>query len=180
MAETKNSKEVTSGDSGPKVYLVAVVAANGIIGANNRMPWHLPEDLKHFKELTLGHPVIMGRKTWESILATLGKPLPGRESIVVSRQRGLELPGASMAASVEAAIAMCAGESVAFVIGGGELYAAALPYADGMVLTEIKRDYAGDTRFPDYDHGAFREAQRLPRVSATGLEFDLVRYDRVQ
>src|SRR3954469_16437473 len=98
---------------GPRIYLVAAVASNGIIGANGKLPWHLPEDLQHFKRLTLGHPVIMGRRTWES----LGRALPGRENIVVSRTPGYEAPGAAVATSLGAAIALCAGEKVAFVIG---------------------------------------------------------------
>jgi dihydrofolate reductase len=164
--------------TGSRVYLVAAVAANGVIGANNGMPWHLPEDLKHFKALTLGHPVIMGRKTFDSILATLGKPLPGRENIVVSRQAGLEIEGASIASSIEGALAFCIGEPVVFVIGGGEIYKAALPLADGLVMTEIRKDFAGDTKFPDYDRSAFRETQRKPQVSANGLAFDFVLYER--
>src|SRR5512145_2509488 len=100
----------------PRVFLVAAVAANGVIGAEGRLPWRLPEDLRHFKALTLGHPVIMGRKTWES----LGQPLPGRENIVVTRSAGYQAPGAHVAASLEAALALCAGEPVAFVIGGEE------------------------------------------------------------
>ena len=179
MGAAKESKEVTSGDTGTRVYLVAVVAANGIIGERNRMPWHLPEDLKHFKALTLGHPVIMGRKTWESILGSLGKPLPDRENIVVSRQAGLEIAGASVASSIEGAIAMCFGEPVAFVIGGSEIFRAALPLADGLALTEIKKDYAGDTKFPDFERSAFRETQRHAHVSSTGLPFDFVFYERV-
>ena len=180
MSAAKNSKEVTLGGDETKLYLVAAVAANGVIGAGNRMPWHLPEDLRHFKQLTLGHPVIMGRKTWESILASLGKPLPGRENIVVTRQRGLEIPGAGVAASIEAALAMCAGESVAFVIGGGELYRAALPLAEGIVLTEIGSDFAGDTLFPPFERSAFRETQREAQVSSTGLRFDFVLYQRIR
>src|SRR5258706_15010733 len=93
-----------------RIYLVAAVAKNGVIGAHGELPWHLPEDLRHFKKLTLGHPVIMGRRTWQS----LGKPLPGRENIVVSRNSGFEAPGASVAATLEAAVALCAGEAVAF------------------------------------------------------------------
>ena len=120
----------------PRVYLVAAVAANGVIGAGGKLPWRLPEDLRHFKALTLGHPVIMGRRTWESLAL---RPLPGRENIVVTRSPGYEAPGAHVAASLEAALALCAGEAVAFVIGGGELYQAALPLADGLVLTEIGR-----------------------------------------
>ena len=158
----------------PRVYLVAAVAANGVIGGNGTLPWHLPEDLKHFKALTLGHPVVMGRKTWVS----LGKPLPGRENIVVTRSPGLEAPGASVASSLDAALALCAGEPVVFVIGGGELYAAALPIADGLVLTEIQRDFAGDVRFPDFDRSAWRETQRQPQTGADNLRFDFVLYER--
>jgi dihydrofolate reductase len=157
-----------------RVYLVAAVAANGVIGANGKLPWHLPEDLKHFKALTLGHPVIMGRKTWES----LGKPLPGRENIVVTRAPGYDAPGASVASSLESALAFCAGEPVAFVIGGGELYADALPLAQGLVLTEIQRDYAGDARFPAIDRAQWHETQRKPQTGADGLRFDFVLYER--
>jgi dihydrofolate reductase len=159
----------------PRIYLVAAVAANGVIGAGGRIPWHLPEDLKHFRSLTLGHAVIMGRRTWES----LGKPLPGRENIVVTRRPGYEAPGACVAASLEAALALCRGEPVVFVIGGAELYAAALPLAHGLVLTEIQRDYEGDVRFPEWDRACWRETQRKPQTGADGLRFDFVLYERV-
>ena len=159
---------------GPRLYLVAAVAANGIIGANGKLPWHLPEDLKHFKQLTLGHPVIMGRKTWES----LGRPLPSRENIVISRKPSFDAPGAAVAASLEGAIALCAGEKVAFVIGGHDIFAASLPLAAGLVLTEIRRDYPGDVRFPDYDRSQWREAQREAHTSADGVRFDFVLYER--
>src|ERR1051325_9272286 len=135
-----------SHNNGPRVYLVAAVAANGIIGVDGRLPWHLPEDLKHFKRLTLGHPVIMGRRTWES----LGRPLPGRENIVVSRGAGCDARGGAVANSLEGALALCAGEPVAFVIGGQQLFAESLPLAAGLVMTEIQRDYEGDTWFPAY------------------------------
>ncbi len=158
----------------PRIYLVAAVAANGIIGAGGRLPWRLPEDLKHFKHLTMGHPVIMGRRTWES----LGGPLPGRENIVVSTRRGYEAPGAAVASSLDAALALCADEPVAFVIGGARLFEAALPLASGLVMTEIKRDYAGDTRFPEYDRSQWRESQREPHTAADGTRFDFVLYER--
>ena len=157
-----------------RIYLIAAVAKNGVIGADGGMPWHLPEDLKHFRKTTLGHPVIMGRRTWES----LGKPLPGRENIVVSRTPGFEAPGASVAATLEAAIALCTGEPVAFVIGGAQLYAAALPLADGIVLTEIERDYVGDTRFPAWDRRGWRETQREAHATLEGMRFDFVLYER--
>jgi len=156
-----------------RLYLVAAVASNGVIGKDGGMPWRLPEDLKHFKNLTLGHPVIMGRKTWQS----LGKALPGRENIVVTRQPGYEAPGAAVASSLDAALALCAGESTAFVIGGGELYAAALPLAAGLVITEIQRDYEGDARFPQYDHSRWKETQRERHVAADGTKFDFVLYE---
>ena len=168
-----NHPSVASGTT--RIYLVAALARNGVIGAQGKMPWHLPEDLKHFKQLTLGHPVLMGRRTWDS----LGKPLPGRENIVISRTPGYEAPGASVASTFEAAIALCTGEPVVFVIGGAEIYAAALPLADGLVLTEIDRDYEGDTRFPDWDRKAWRVSQKETHTAANGVRFDLVLYERV-
>lgn len=163
-----------SHNSGPRVYLVAAVASNGVIGAKGQLPWHLPEDLKFFKELTLGHPVIMGRKTWESLKT---RPLPGRENIVVTRQAGYAAPGAAVAASLDGALALCAGEPVAFVIGGEQLFAQSLPAAAGLVLTEIARPYEGDTRFPEYDRSRWKEAQRERHVARDGTKFDFVRYE---
>ncbi len=162
------------GQTPTRIYLVAAVARNGVIGAHGKLPWRLPQDLQHFKRLTLGHPIIMGRRTWES----LGRLLPDREHIVVSRRAGYEAPGASVAASLPAAIALCAGEPVAFVIGGAEIYAAALPLADGLVLTEIDRDYEGDTRFPEWDRKGWRVAQKEAHTAADGVRFDFVLYER--
>lgn len=158
----------------PHIYLLAAVAANGIIGANGRLPWRLPEDLKHFKRLTMGYPVIMGRRTWES----LPGPLPGRENIVVTRTPGYEAQGAAVASSLGAAIALCAGEKLAFVIGGTQLFAEALPIASGLVMTEIQRDYEGDTWFPQWDRSQWRETQREAHSAADGTKFDFVLYER--
>jgi dihydrofolate reductase len=158
----------------PRIFLVAAVAANGIIGAAGKLPWHLPEDLKHFKRLTLGRPVIMGRRTWES----LPGPLAGRENIVVSTRAGYQAPGAAVASSLEAALALCAGEDVAFVIGGSRLFQESIPIASGLVLTEIKKDYPGDTWFPDWDRSQWRESQRESHVAAGGTKFDFVLYER--
>ena len=169
MSRTHDDAEVA-----PRVILVAAIAANRVIGVQGRMPWHLPEDLKHFKSLTFGHPVIMGRRTWESI----GQPLPGRENIVVTRRRDYAAPGASIASSLEAALALCAGAPLAFVIGGSELYAAALHCADGLVLTEIQREFQGDTCFPEYDRRAWRETQRERHTAADGMRFDFVLYEK--
>jgi dihydrofolate reductase len=157
-----------------KLYLVAAVAANGIIGANGKLPWHLPEDLKHFKRVTLGHPVIMGRNTWESLKG----PLPGRENIVVTRRAGYAAPGAAVASSLEAALALCAGESIACVIGGTQIFKEALPVASGLVMTEIKQDFPGDTWFPDYDRSQWRETQREAHTAANGMRFDFVLYEK--
>jgi dihydrofolate reductase len=162
--------------AGPRVYLVAAVASNRVIGVDGKLPWHLPEDLKHFKALTLGHPVIMGRRTWES----LGKPLPGRENVVVTRTPGYEAPGAGVASSLEHAVALCAGEPIVFVIGGEKLYEAALEFADGLVLTEIKKEFAGDARFPEFDRSRWRETQRKAHRAADGTPFDFVLYERVR
>jgi dihydrofolate reductase len=161
--------------SAPAIYLVAAVAANGIIGAKGKLPWHFPEELQHFKRLTMGHPIIMGRRTWESLRG----PLPGRENIVVTRRAGYEAPGAAVANSLDAALALCLDERVAFVIGGTRLFEAALPLARGMVLTEIHRDYEGDTRFPAYERSRWRETQREAHAAADGTRFDYVLYERV-
>jgi dihydrofolate reductase len=157
---------------GTQIYLVAAVAANGVIGHDGQLPWSLPEDLKHFKRLTLGHPIVMGRRTWES----LGRALPGRDNIVVTRTVGYDAPGAAVASSLEAALALCTGEPVAFVIGGQQLFAESLPLAAGLVLTEIHRDYEGDTWFPPYDRSRWQETQREPHTAADGTKFDFVLY----
>jgi len=160
-------------DASPKIYLVAAVASNGVIGRNGQLPWHLPEDLKHFKRLTLGHPVIMGRRTWES----LPSALPGRDNIVVTSQPGYDAPGAAVASSLESALALCAGEPVAFVIGGSRLFEESLPMAAGLVMTEIHRDYEGDTWFPRYERSRWRESQREHHVTVDGMKFDFVLYE---
>jgi dihydrofolate reductase len=157
-----------------RIHIVVAIANNGVIGANGTLPWRLPEDLKHFKRVTLGHPIIMGRRTWES----LGKPLPGRPHIVVSRRAGFEAPGAQVAASFEAALALCRDAPVACVIGGSELFAAALPIADCLIVTEIHKDYAGDTYFPEWDRKAWRVAQKETHTSADGVRFDFVWYEK--
>ena len=157
----------------PRVDLIAAVARNRVIGARGGMPWHLPGDLRHFKATTLGHPVIMGRRTWDS----LGKPLPGRENIVVTRRRDAQIPGALVAGSLQEALSLSQGHDRVFVIGGAEIYALALPFADGLVLTEIDRDFDGDTMFPEWDRAAFRETRREAQA-AEGLRYDFVQYDR--
>lgn len=130
-----------------KVILIAAVARNGVIGRDGKLPWHLPEDLKRFKRATSGHAVIMGRRTWESI----GKPLPDRRNVVVTRNAGFPLPeGVRRADSLPAALSICreAGEEKAFVIGGASLYKEALEVADGFLATWVEREVEGDAFFP--------------------------------
>lgn len=138
------------------VSCVVAVARNGVIGRDNAMPWRLPDDLAHFKALTLGKPVIMGRLTWES----LGRPLPGRHNIVVTRNPGYVAAGASVVGSLDAAFAAAGAVPEAVVIGGGELYARALPRTDVIHLTEVDATPPGDTRFPPLDPAQWRETWR--------------------
>ena len=156
--------------------LIAAVARNGVIGQDNRLPWHLPADLKHFKALTTGHAVIMGRKTWESLPEKF-RPLPGRQNIVVTRNAGYAASGATVVNSLADAVAAASG-SEAFVIGGAELYQAALGLADRLELTEIARDYDGDTVFPTRDPAQWRETARESQRDDNGLDFAFVSYAR--
>lgn len=160
-----------------RVNLIAALAENGVIGVKNRLPWRLPEDLAHFKTVTLGHPVVMGRKTFES----LGRPLPGRRNIVITRTPGWHAAGAEAAASLDAALALCSGAPEVFVIGGAEIYALALPLADRLFLTEVAVAPEGDARFPEFDRSRFRVSARTPRRGALGdpLEFAFVVYERL-
>ena len=162
----------------PRVSLIAALARNRVIGRNNAMPWHLPADLKRFKALTLGHPVIMGRKTWDSILATLGKPLPGRTSIVLTRKPGAALPGATVVDSMAAAIAAAGTVNEVCVIGGAEIYALALPLADRLHLTQIDADVEGDTFFPAFSDGAFVETSREAGPAHADWQYEFAIYDR--
>ncbi len=165
-----------------ELVLIAAVAKNGVIGKDNALPWHLPEDLKHFKALTTGHAVIMGRKTWESLPARF-RPLPDRLNIVVTRNPGYSAPGATVVHSLAEAQKVGAGGTAPvslFVIGGAELYAHALPQAMRLELTEIDVDAEGDARFPDFDRALWREMQRHSGISADGLRYAFVRYERTQ
>jgi dihydrofolate reductase len=138
------------------VSLIAALAANRVIGRANAIPWDLPADRRRFRELTMGHLLIMGRRTWESI----GRPLPGRETIVVSRQVGYRAEGARVARSLAEALALAEGEGEVFICGGGQLYAEALPLADRLYLTELAITVAGDTFFPELPAGQFSEVAR--------------------
>lgn len=158
----------------PLLTLIAAVAANGVIGKDNKLPWRLPEDLKRFKALTMGHPMIMGRKTWESLPGRL----PGRPHIVVSRNPDYRADGATVVNSLAAAIAAAGDTDEVFVIGGGELYAQALAEADRLQLTEIAADFDGDARFPAVDRRRWREAARETHRSEAGFDYHFVTYAR--
>ncbi len=157
----------------PTFSLISAVAKNRVIGINNTLPWRLPEDLQHFKRLTLGHHIIMGRKTFES----LGRPLPGRTSVVISRDAAYALPeGCLLAGSIAEALSLCGDDPEVFCIGGAQLYAQALPLADRLYLTEIDADFEGDAWFPEFDRGLWHETAREAQVSAGGLPYAFVTY----
>lgn len=143
-----------------KLSLIVAYARNGVIGRDNALPWRLPEDLAFFKRTTTGHPVIMGRRTWDSI----GRPLPNRHNIVVTRNAQWHADGATRASSLRDALVLCADVPEAFVIGGSQIYAAALPLADAVIATEIDRDVAGDAHFPPLDSTDWVEVSREGRV----------------
>ena len=155
-----------------RLHLIYARAANGVIGHQGALPWHLPEDLAHFKRTTLGCPVIMGRKTWDS-LPTRFRPLPGRANIVVTRDAAWSAEGALVAHSLEAARGLCPPDSDAWVIGGAQIYAQALTLASSVVVTEIAQDFEGDAFAPEL--GLQRvETQRESHLSASGLRFAFV------
>ena len=159
-----------------RLGLIYARAANGVIGQGNQLPWHLPEDLAHFKRTTLGCPVIMGRKTWDSLPPRF-RPLPGRLNIVLTRETGWAAEGASVAHSLAAALALCPSGGQAWVIGGAQIYAQALPLASTVVVTEIGRDFEGDAFAPVLGP-EWREATREAHVSASSLPFAFVTYTR--
>jgi len=172
---------VTAGPSGPTgrppVAIVAAVASNGVIGRQGALPWRLPADLKHFRTLTTGHAIVMGRRTFESLPGAL----PGRQNIVVTSNGAYVAPGAETAASLDAALARVVLPAPAYCIGGAALYRAALAIADTLHLTEIERSFEGDVRFPDRDRADWTEVSRERHVDeASGLAYAFVRYTRVR
>jgi dihydrofolate reductase len=162
------------------ISLIAAVARNGAIGKDNQLLWHLPEDMRYFRETTRGKPVIMGRRTWES-LPDAFRPLPGRHNVVVSRNATFQAPGATLVGSLNEAIQLT--EDTAdevFIIGGAELYRQALPAVQRLYLTEIASDFDGDVFFPPIQANDWTEISRSAAQSASGLEFSFVVYQRTQ
>jgi len=159
-----------------QLNLIFARAANGVIGHHNTLPWHLPEDMAHFKRLTMGCPVIMGRKTWDSLPPKF-RPLPGRVNIVVTRQIHWQAEGALAAHTIEQACALCPPESTAWVIGGAEVYAQALPLAAQAVVTEIEAAFEGDAFAPEFSPD-WTPTAREPHTSSSGLSFSFVTYQK--
>ena len=160
------------------INLIFARSANGVIGRDGSMPWHLPEDLAHFKRLTNGWPVIMGRKTWDSLPPKF-RPLPGRVNIVITRQQDWSAQGAKVAHGLAAALAFCNGFEEAWVIGGAQIYAEAEPLAVRAEVTEIAQHIEGDAFAPRLD-ASWLETFREPQASSTGLAFSFVSYSRPQ
>ncbi len=160
-----------------EIALIAAVARNGAIGRGNALLFDEPADQRHFRATTLACPVIMGRKTWDSLPPRF-RPLPGRRNVVVSRSAATRAIGAEVAPSLEQALALVADAPRAFVIGGAELYAQALPLAQTLVLTEIDADLEGDAFFPSWDRSLFEETSSAAAVTAAGVPYRFVTYTR--
>lgn len=156
------------------INVIAAMARNRVIGIRNTLPWRLPADLQHFKTLTMGHHIIMGRKTYESI----GKPLPGRTTVIVSRDADYRVRNCLTADSIDSAITACGADPEIFFVGGAELYGQVLPRADRLYLTEIQADYPGDAYFPAFDAKDWRETARQVHLSPDGLGYHFVTYQR--
>ena len=151
--------------------LIVALANNHVIGINNTLPWHLPEDLKRFRGLTMGHHIIMGRKTYES----LGRLLPGRTTIIVTRNKDYKAEGALLANNLQAALMLCTNDSEPFLIGGAELYKHGLNLANKLYITEVHADFVGDAFFSELDLNAWQLAEKKDHLSANGLQYsDLI------
>lgn len=161
-----------------RLSIIVAMAKNRVIGANNAIPWHLPGELKMFKTITMGHHIIMGRNTWKSI----GRLLPGRTTVIVTRQRDFCVPGAIIADSLDAALAACRTDDEIFVIGGAQLYAAALPRADRIYLTQVDADVKGDTLMPQFVLAQWRErsSRSFSADDKNPYNYKLTVYDRIQ
>ena len=158
----------------PKLSLIVAIAHDGVIGVNNTLPWHLPEDLKRFRALTMGHHIIMGRKTYDS----LNRLLPGRTTVIVTRNPHFKVEGALVSGSLQAALAQAAQDDEVFLIGGAELYREGLAQADRLYITEIDAHYAGDAFFPPFDKQQWQLVAEESHRSEQGLPFRYLTYER--
>lgn len=160
-----------------EIVLIAAVAKNGVIGGDNRLLWHVPEDLAHFKQLTQGHAVLMGRKTWDSLPPRF-RPLPGRRNLVLTRQKDWQAAGAETVTTVEAALNQVADLPTLFVIGGAEIYTQTLPLAQRLELTEVDLAPEGDAFFPPVSASEWFRETETSRISSTGVPVTFVSYRR--
>jgi len=160
-----------------KISIVVAMAANGVIGQNNELPWHLPADLKHFKQTTMGKPILMGRKTWESI----GRPLPGRTNIVITRDSTYSAAGCIVVHSVDAALTAAGEQDEVMVIGGAQLYRRLLPYAETIYLTRIHERFDGDTRFPEIPDAEWQQLERIDHEAdeKNPYDYSFIRLERL-
>jgi dihydrofolate reductase len=160
-----------------KISIVVAVAANGVIGRDNQLPWHLPADLRHFKQTTMGKPILMGRKTWESI----GRPLPGRTNIVITRDSGYAAAGCVVVNSIDEALMAAGSQHEIMLIGGAELYRQVLPRTDTIYLTRIHEDFEGDTVFPELSTSEWREVERTDQQPDENNPhaYSFIRLDRI-
>lgn len=157
-----------------KLSIIVAMSSNRVIGVNNTLPWHISDDLKHFKSLTTGHTIIMGRKTYESI----GRPLPNRRNIVISRNTEASYEGAEVVHSIEDAFSICKNDNEVFVIGGSNIYEQALSLVDYIYITEIKKSFSGDAFFPEINKQMWIESSRENHITNDGLEFSFVKYQK--
>ncbi|MEJ0021127.1 MAG: dihydrofolate reductase [Candidatus Doudnabacteria bacterium] len=159
-----------------RLTLVAAVAKNGVIGSQNSMPWYIPEDLKHFKDVTIGKTCLMGRNTFDSIMQKLGKPLPGRKNVVISRHTDWQVPdGVEVYSSVEDALENLQAEDEVMVTGGGQIYAQLIDQADKLIITHIHREIDGDVLFPEIDPAKWKKVSEKPHK-----EFSWTTYERIK
>ena len=156
-----------------EIVIIVAIAKNGVIGRDGQLPWHLPSDLQHFKKTTMGCPLIMGRKTFDSI----GRPLPGRDNIVLTRDRELRIPGCIVMHSIEDAVEHCKDQEKAFIIGGGDIFKRALPFTDTLIVTALERDVEGNVYFNPIDPDRFQEIHRLRCDEEE--PYHIIRYERI-
>jgi len=157
----------------PEFIIIVAIARNGVIGRNGLLPWHIPSDLKHFKKTTMDYPIIMGRKTFESI----GKPLPGRDNIVLTRDTSLSLPGCIVVHSIEDALDNCKDKEKVFIIGGADIFNISLPFTDTIIVTALEREVDGDVYFHEIDPAIFKQTES----AHYNIEepYSIIRYERI-
>lgn len=157
-----------------QLSIIVAIAKDGVIGLNNTLPWHLPEDLRRFKALTMGHHIIMGRKTYES----LGRLLPGRTTVIVTRNKTYKVGGALTVHSLESALKLCSADVEPFLIGGAELYKNGLERATKLYITQVHAEFVGDAFFPEVDFDDWQLIEKKDHISTSGLEYSDLIYQR--